>query len=58
MQQLLEHTTQWGPILGLLICFTIFFLVLLHQISDRRHRHAEHMSSLPLEDAQEGGTHE
>lgn len=57
MRQLLEHTSQWGPILGLIICFTIFTLVLLHQLSDRRPKHAQKMSALPLNDG-EGAQHD
>ena len=52
MRQLLEHTSQWGPIVGLVICFTIFTLVLLHQLSDRRPKHAKKMSALPLNDGE------
>ena len=55
MHQLLEQTAQWGPIAGLIICFSVFVLVLLHQISDRRPGHAQHMSDLPLADEKEQG---
>lgn len=55
MNQLLEHTAQWGPIAGLIICFGLFALVLLYQIFDRRPHFQEHMSELPLEDDKKGG---
>ena len=55
MKQLLEHSSQWGPIAGLIICFTVFILVLLYQIFDRRKGFQQHMRSLPLDaDTQQG----
>lgn len=55
MQQLLEHGMQWGPIAGLIICFSLFVAVLVYQLSDRRPRFQERMSSLPLDDEQDRG---
>ncbi len=55
MHQLLEHGAQWGPIAGLVICFSIFLFVLLYQIFDRRPHFQEHMSQLPLDSDNEQG---
>lgn len=50
MKQLLEQIPQWGPIVGLVICLTIFLLVLIYQWGDRRVWYAQKMSAMPLRD--------
>ncbi len=55
MHQLLEHSMNWGPIVGLIICFSLFVAVLCYQLCDRRPRFQERMSSMPLDGEEKGG---